>query len=208
MHSSLSRLRERAGVRVQAQRHDPPAEVPCRLESLADIESAVWRELGLAVRDPGHDWRVAVLATVDGDDADARCVVLRDFDPSDRTLLVYTDSRSPKAGQVAANERGVLVLWSEKLGWQLRLKVVLSLETTGLRASSRWTQLKLTPAAHDYLSPLPPGTPINTPPPSRESREHFAVLAAQILSADWLELHADGHRRARFGASDATWITP
>ena len=193
---------------MQALRHDERPVTPERQATLADVEAAVWRELGQAVRDPGHDWRVAVLATVDGDAVDARCVVLRDLDLAERTLLIYTDPRSPKAQQVGAQAKGVLVLWSGLLGWQLRLRVALTLETSGLRVSSRWAQLKLTPAAHDYLSPLPPGTVLGSVPPQRESREHFALLAAQVLSVDWLELHAQGHRRARFDASGAAWIAP
>ena len=51
-----------------------------RLERLDEIEAAVWRELGRAVKDPAHGWRVAVLATVVGDAADARSVVLRELD--------------------------------------------------------------------------------------------------------------------------------
>ena len=111
----------------------------------------------------------------------------------------------------------MLVLWSPALGWQLRLRVALSLETSGLRVSSRWAKLKLTPAAQDYLSPMAPGTALNpstpgtaldAPAPERQSREHFAVLAAQVQSVDWLELHAQGHRRALFSAAGAAWITP
>ena len=94
------------------------------------------------------------------------------------------------------------------------------LETSGLRVSSRWARLKLTPAAQDYLSPLPPGTAVGSDvgsgkgkrvgelTPERQSREHFAVLAAQVQSVDWLELHPDGHRRARFSAASAVWLTP
>ena len=65
-----------------------------RLASLADIEAAVWRELDAAVHRRGHAWRVGVLATVNGDEADARSVVLRDLDAAARTLLIYTDARS------------------------------------------------------------------------------------------------------------------
>ena len=183
-----------------------------RLESLAEIEAAVWRELAQAVRDKQHGWRVAVLATVDRQGADARSVVLRDLDAPTRTLLMYTDARSPKTAQLAAHPEGTLVLWSAALGWQLRLRVALALETSGLRVSSRWATLKLTPAAQDYLSPLPPGAPIGSGvgylAPERQSREHFAVLAAQVQSVDWLELHPQGHRRALFSAAGATWITP
>lgn len=182
-----------------------------RLDTLPAIEDAVWRELGRAVRTKGHGWRVGVLATVDQGQADARSVVLRDLEPQARTLLIYTDSRSPKAQQLQAEPQGVLVLWSEALGWQLRLQVALTLETSGLRVSSRWARLKLTPAAHDYLSPLPPGSVLSAAPapaPERTSRDHFAVIAARVEAVDWLELHSQGHRRARFDAAGAAWLTP
>ena len=44
--------------------------------------------------------------------------------------------------------------------------------------------------------------------PERASRDHFAVITAQVLSLDWLELHADGHRRAHFGPAGAQWLQP
>jgi hypothetical protein len=181
-----------------------------RLETLPAVEDAIWRELGLAVRTKGHDWRVGVLATVNEGAADARSVVLRDLELQSRTLLIYTDSRSPKTQQLQARPQGKLVLWSEALGWQLRLSVALSLETSGLRVSSRWAQLKLTPAAHDYLSPLPPGSVLSggTQAPERTSRDHFAVVAARVDAVDWLELHREGHRRARFDAAGSAWLTP
>ena len=183
-----------------------------RLKDLGEIEAAIWRELALAVHDPGHGWRVAVLATTDGQAADARSVVLREFDPATRTLLIYADSRSPKARQIEAFPGGTLVLWSQALGWQLRLRVALQMRSEGLGVSSRWARLKLTPAAQDYLSPLPPGTMLEAPAPAhvpaRESRGHFAVLAAVIQRIDWLELDARGHRRACFGESAGRWLAP
>jgi hypothetical protein len=146
-------------------------------------------------------------------------VVLRELDSATRTLLIYTDARSPKARQIEAHPEGTLVLWSAALGWQLRLRVVLTLETSGLAVLSRWARLKLTPAAQDYLSPLPPGTALGGAPPvraaphapqhpTRESREHFAVIAAEVRAIDWLELDARGHRRAVFDSDGARWVTP
>jgi hypothetical protein len=179
-----------------------------RLEQLTEIETAVWAELCTAVRDKGHPWRVGVLATTDGERADARNVVLRDIEATARTLLVYTDARSAKARQVQRHPQGTLVLWSDPLGWQLRLRVNLVLQTSGLTVSSRWAQLKMTPAAHDYLSPLPPGSTVEHPLPQRGSRAHFAVLAAEVQAVDWLELHAEGHRRAIFDAKGRRWVAP
>jgi len=179
-----------------------------RLDDLKDIEAALWRQLAACVADRGHAWRVGVLATVDGDRADARSVVLREFNRDARTLTLYTDARSPKVAQIAAHPRGMLVLWSEALGWQLRLRVQLAAETAGLQVSSRWARLKMTPAAHDYLSPLPPGSPVAHAVQTRESRSHFAVVTARVEHVDWLELHAEGHRRAQFDAEGARWVAP
>ncbi|MBA4177086.1 MAG: pyridoxamine 5'-phosphate oxidase [Leptothrix sp. (in: Bacteria)] len=187
--------------------------VAARLESLDAVNAAVTRELGAATHHKGHPWRVAVLATTDGDVADARSVVLREWDEPRRTLLIYTDARSAKVAQFTAHPMGTLVLWSEALGWQLRLRVKLELQTAGLAVSSRWARLKMTPAAHDYLSPLPPGSTLDAPhhlppTPTRESRDNFAVVMARVQAMDWLELHAEGHRRARFDGRGARWLAP
>jgi hypothetical protein len=182
--------------------HSPDAD------ELAAIEAAVWRELAGAVQDKAHPWRCAVLATTDGSGADARTVVLREFDRDERALRFFADARSPKVRQVQACPQGMLVLWSPERGWQLRLAVQIEVQTQGLLVSSRWARLKMTPAAQDYLSPLPPGSPLDRPVPERGTREHFAVLVARIASADWLELSENGQRRARFDERGRRWLTP
>jgi len=179
-----------------------------RLTVLREVEAAVWRELADCVRDKAHPWRVAVLASQGDEGADARSVVLREWDEATRTLIMFTDARSPKARQIEAHPLGMLVLWSAALGWQLRLRVRMAVETSGLRVSSRWARLKTTHAAQDYLSPLAPGSPLGEATAARDSRGHFAVISAQVLSADWLELHAEGHRRALIDDAGARWVTP
>lgn len=191
---------------------------PERLQTLAALETAIWGELTDAARTKGHGWRQGVLATVGEEDgtvlADARTVVIRDVDAATRMLLIYTDARSPKVQQIQAHPQGQLVLWSAPLSWQLRLTVSLRVETVGLRVSSRWAQVKLTHAAQDYMTPWPPGSQLESPTaeapqPERTSRDHFAVIAAEVTALDWLELHAEGHRRARFSdASGGVWLTP
>jgi hypothetical protein len=180
-----------------------------RIGSLAAIEARVWEELQRASREPGHDWRTLVLATGGDDRADARTVVLRDVDAAARTLLFYTDARSPKVAQITRVPLGTLLAWSRALGWQLRLAVRLQVQTAGLDVSSRWARLKLTPAAQDYLAPLPPGRRLeHGAEPERASRGHFALVRAEVQAIDWLELHADGHRRAGFGHDGANWLQP
>ena len=179
------------------------------LDTLAEIETAVWQELTRAPHDKHHEWRTPVLATVDGDAADARTVVLREVNAAARTLLIFSDARAAKVAQLQQRPLGMLVMWSRRLSWQLRLRVQLQAQTDGLAVASRWARLKLSPAAQDYLSPLAPGSEQHAPPPpQRENREHFAVLTASVQSIDWLALQSPSHRRARFDADGARWLVP
>ncbi len=181
-----------------------------RLNTLSEVETALWQELTRAVHDKHHEWRTLVLATVGGTSdepsADARNVVLREVNASAKQLTVYTDSRAEKAQQLAEHPYGTIVMWSRRLGWQLRCRVRLSLQTSGLAVSSRWESLKLSPAAQDYLSPLAPGMPLSGASAVLSKRHHFAVITAEVVSIDWLELHREGHRRAVFGDQPATWL--
>jgi pyridoxamine 5'-phosphate oxidase len=175
-----------------------------RLTTLAEIEAALWQELACAPLDKQHEWRVAVLATTDGEVADARSVVLREVDTASATLLVFSDARAAKLAHLETHPVGTLVVWSQRLLWQLRLRVHLTVQTEGLAVASRWAQ--------DYLSPLPPGQQLATAdearPQAMRERGHFAVLSARVLSADWLELHPAQHRRARFDEAGARWLVP
>jgi pyridoxamine 5'-phosphate oxidase len=188
-----------------------------RLDDLPAIHQACWHQLAACVVDKTHAWRVMGLATLNGDAADLRSVVIREVDTQARTLMFFTDARSPKVAQITAQPQATLLAWSGALSWQLRLRVRLEVQTSGLAVSSRWARLKLSPAAQDYLSPLPPGAPLGGAPdpaappatPDRDSRAHFAVVLAQVQAMDWLELRAGGHRRALFSGSDAgQWVTP
>jgi hypothetical protein len=193
-----------------------------RLADLAQIEATIWAELERAVRSrgngtgPRHEWRRAALATQDADGPQVRSVVLRDLLPDTRELVFYADARSPKVAQLRRDSRAELLCWSETLGWQLRLRCRIQAETSGLDVTARWAHIRHRPAAHDYLSPMAPGTPLTdahgarvvTPLAPERLRETFAVLTARVESVDWLELHALGHRRALFDAEGARWLMP
>jgi pyridoxamine 5'-phosphate oxidase len=182
-----------------------------RLATLGEIETALWQELTRAVHDKHHEWRTLVLSTVGkvGDEltADARNVVLREVNVSAKQLVIYTDARASKTQQLREHPLGTVVMWSRRLGWQLRCRVRLNVEDSGLAVTSRWEALKLSPAAQDYFSPLAPGVPLTGASAAAVSaRHHFAVITAEVLSIDWLELHREGHRRAVIGEQPAAWV--
>jgi hypothetical protein len=178
--------------------------------TLDNIQQRVWQELSRAAADRGHAWRTAALATLNAQgEADARSVVIREVNVDSRELVFFTDARSPKVAQFEAHPMGSMVMWSPDLGWQLRLKVALRVETSGLAVSSRWARLKMKPAAFDYLSPLPPGAPLDHPEPERGTREYFAVVTARVHAVDWLGLRREGQRRALFSDAEAPrWVQP
>jgi pyridoxamine 5'-phosphate oxidase len=182
-----------------------------RIESLGMIQSACWRELERAAIERDHEWRVMAVATADQDGVDLRNLIVREVREHDNRLVFYTDSRSPKVAQITARKRGALLAWSRVLGWQVRLQVSLSVETSGRFVASRWERLKATAAAGDYLSPLPPGSPmegLESQRGARGTRGYFAVVQAQVHKIDWLELHPDGHRRAVFDEQGMRWVGP
>ncbi len=177
-----------------------------RLDSLAAIEAALWRELTAAPQNPQHPWRTPALATTDGQIGDARTVVLRETDRRAKRLTLFSDARATKVTQLRGHPLGTLVMWSPALNWQLRLRVELQAQADGLAVSSYWAQLKLSPAAHDYLSALAPGSVLDNALGARGERAHFALITADVRSVDWLEMRATGHRRARFADGTATWL--
>ena len=192
-----------------------------RLQELDEIEASVWNELEHCVAqrpraepgepdtaEPPHEWRVAVLATVDGDQADARSLVLREVDSADRRLVFYTDARSPKVRQIEQSPQGTLIFYSRELGWQLRMQVRLNVETTGLAVSSRWARLQTRAGARDYQSVAAPGRPLDAPLSDLGVRGHFAMIEAMAEKVDWVELHPQGHRRAVFSSDRSHWVQP
>lgn len=179
--------------------------------ALEDLEAAVWHELQQAASEPAHAWRRCVVATTGPDGPEARTMVLRECDPAEGRLVLYTDARSPKRAQLAADPRAQIVCWSPALGWQVRLRVTLSVETEGLGVSTRWARVRFSPAAQDYLSHLPPGAPLADGPAlhaNAVAHHCFAVITAQVHGIDWLALHPNGHRRARLGPGGRAWLTP
>lgn len=104
---------------------------PLNLTEL-EIRQRIWVELERAVHDRHHEWRTPVLATIDKDGwPNARTVVLRHADAKLQNLQFYTDRRSPKIAELTHQPAAILVFWSKRLNWQLRVRVEMVVHTTG-----------------------------------------------------------------------------
>ena len=180
-----------------------------------EIRQRIWMELQRATQDRHHEWRTPVLATVGTDNLpQARTVVLRHADAKLCMLQIYTDSRSPKVRELVTQPQVVLAFWSKRLGWQLRVRAVASVQLMGPEVDAVWARVSQSPAAGDYLSMRAPGdllpdagvAPVLQP--ELQQLHHLAIISAQVHAIDWLELARTGHRRAVFQAECWEWRVP
>lgn len=188
-------------------------EIPLLTEP--EIRQRIWTELQRATHDRHHEWRTPVLATVGMDSLpQARTVVLRHADAKLFQLQIYTDNRSPKVVEIAAKPEVVLVFWSMRLSWQLRVRTVASVQYTGPEVDVVWSKVGQSAAASDYLSGRAPGEalPAAEAMSAAEARlqqpHHLSIITAQVQEMDWLELARSGHRRAVFKAEGWEWRVP
>jgi general stress protein 26 len=177
-----------------------------------DIRQQIWKELGRASVDRHHEWRTPVLATVGCDGSpNARTVVLRKVDANQQTLSFYTDARSAKVSELTKEPKAVLAFWSGRLNWQLRVKVEISVATDGPELQALWQRVQQSASAADYLATEAPGSERTTGFSTAQNLSgdhHFALLNAQVLQMDWLELGHGAHRRARLSADTWQWLVP
>lgn len=179
------------------------------LDSPRHILQQIWEELALAVDDRQHAWRMPVLSTVAGDGTpNARTVVLRGAQAFAQMLRFYTDARSPKVDELRRSQRALLVFWSARLQWQLRVRVDVTVATDGPEVAFLWEQIRRSPAAGDYLGESAPGSKLTEAAGCTGTAAHFALLDAHVVEIDWLDLGAGGHRRARFSAGTCQWLAP
>lgn len=154
-------------------------------------------------------------------DADARIMILREFDRDSWTLRFHTDARSPKAAVIGEGAAMAVLFYDPEEKVQIRVRGTGRIETRSELADAAWTQSSNF-ARRCYLG-APPGETRAEPSsglpdwaegiqPTDEQlapvREHFAVLLIEVEEADWYWLSNDGHRRALIGRDKATWITP
>jgi len=177
------------------------------------IEARIWQELSRASRDRHHEWRTPTLASVNAQrQPNARTVVLRRVDIQAQRFTFYTDRRSPKCVELAQQPRAIVLFWSKRLGWQLRVSVEVEIQVGGAEFESLWAQISQTPGASDYLSADAPGSAIDTPieqsSQTAASPHYFALLDARVIDMDWLELDRAGHRRALISPKKWIWRVP
>lgn len=186
--------------------------------TLEAVEAEIVRLLSHAAGDRNSPMHTPVVATAD---ADARIMVLREFDAENWTLRFHTDARAPKAAVIGSGSPLGVLFYDREEKVQIRCRGRGRIETGNACAQTAWNESD-TFARRCYLGE-PPGEASNAPTsglpdwiegkrPTEEqlvpARENFAVLMVEIDSADWYFLSNDGHRRAVFENGRGRWLTP
>ena len=65
-------------------------------------------------------------------------MVLRAANATQQTLTAFTDHRSAKACELAHHPKALFVLWSERLKWQLRVRALVTVQTSGPEVDAVW----------------------------------------------------------------------
>ena len=190
------------------------------------LEQDIWQQLLRASVDKHHEWRCPALITNglineqnqpdELQHPEARTVILRSADAGLKQLTFYTDSRSHKVVQIAANPHATLVFWSKRLSQQLRVKVNICVDIDSELAKKTWQRVKQSPSAGDYLSIKAPGEKIDnhldataiTANQLQSTISNFALLIATVVHIDWLALNRNGHQRAQIDENGVTYLVP
>jgi pyridoxamine 5'-phosphate oxidase len=180
-----------------------------RTDSLADLGNEIWAGLVWASQHPGEPWRLPALATLGEAGPQVRTVVLREALPAARRLVAWTDTRSPKVGELRRDPRAQWLFHAPANGLQLRVATHVQIHQDDEVVRAAWTAVPV-PNRVNYLGTQAPGTvlsqpDLNSPSNGGDMPVHFAVLVATVQQMDWLWLDPAGHRRAWFRWNGERW---
>ncbi len=185
-----------------------------------------WHRLINGVYAARHPFHCPSIATINGSFPEIRTVVLRKVIPAERSLIFYTDCRSPKIDQLQKNNAVSWLFYDAKSNIQLRLKTVATIHHQDEIALKHWNESRLESRVCYLVQPAP-ATRTHLPTdglPKQLDRfslsaeslalgyENFAVVKNKVAQIDWLILNPDGHRRAQFifGEKEVEmcWVIP
>jgi len=185
--------------------------------TLDEVRTDIEERLSEAARDRSSPMHTPAVIT----DADARIMVLREWDAAARTLRFHTDGRAPKADVIGAGAPVGVLFYDKGAGIQLRCRGAGRIETTGEAVDKAWNGSD-TYARRCYLG-LAPGSAVDGPSSGlpdwaegvrpteaqlQPARANFALLLVTLEEIDWYYLAHDGHRRAIFIGGQGRWVTP
>jgi pyridoxamine 5'-phosphate oxidase len=191
--------------------------------SLDEARANAFALLSRAVADRRSPMHVLALGTTGLDGRPRlRSVVLRAFDPAQRTLRFHTDLRSAKVAELRRDPRLALLAYDPGHRVQIRIESAAMLHHADAVAAAAWAASQ--PMSRQCYGTQPgPGTPIAdgdafqlplSEPEFEAGQAQFVAVVCPITTLDWLHLAHSGHRRAHFdwsrgaGGPAGRWLVP
>lgn len=195
--------------------------LPDHYDDLDAILMTAWDMIAAGAEDRHAASHTVTLATVGTDGAPrARIVVLRGCSPDARHLRVHTDRRSAKVDELAAEPRCSVLHYDPEAKIQVRLDARATVTIDGGDWMDAWAATQGF-SRECYRVTDPSGAPLTHPSDARfsadatnDGADNFAVILITVDAVEWLYLHNEGHRRARFSWNGATaawtgqWLVP
>lgn len=190
------------------------------METLEDVLGDVAERLREGAQNRHLAMHFPMVATAD---ADARIMVLREFERDGWRLRFHTDVRSPKCGLIGDGAPVGVLFYDREAKRQIRCKGRGWIERATPLVDAAWAQ-STNYARRCYLGEGPGAVaagPTSGLPdwaeglnPSDEqvasAREHFAILLVELDQVDWFHLAHDGHKRAIIDlpGGEGHWVSP
>ncbi len=176
---------------------------------LEDIYEREKKHLVKAVKNGKSPYHIFTLSTINDNSAELRMVVLRKVNTNPFKLFFNTDIRSPKANQLKNNKYCNVLFYNSIRRIQMRFKCLITINFKNNISQEAWNKTALQ-SRKCYMGPYSPSSILkewhpNVPidcierdPIEEESQsgfKNFMNIELDIIKADILELHYNGHIR-------------
>ncbi len=175
--------------------------------SSSDLLSMAQKELSEAKDDGKHPFRTFGLATQGASYPELRTVVLRDVG-ANLHIIFFTDSRSPKVGEIMENPQVSALFYNPETRLQLRIKGKTRIIEKKSELHTEYLHQLKDSALEDYRTPLPPSSIFSQASTADQSDSiHFSAIEIIPLELDMLLLGRDEHVRYRYHPKNGNWNT-
>ena len=162
-----------------------------------------------AVKEGNSAYHIFSLSTINNQQPESRMVVLRKVNESPLQLFFNLDARSPKSKQLKNNKFCSTLFYDQSRRIQMRMKCSIDIHYNNDVTQRVWNNTALQ-SRKCYMGPYNPSSKLNkwhpnvplqyidkdpTKEDSEQGYKNFMHIQLNIVEADILELHYDGHVR-------------
>jgi len=160
----------------------------------------ITNDFNAAIKSAKHSFRTASVATIgELGFPEVRTMVLRKFNPDNKSLSFHSDYRSNKVKHIAKNPHIQILFYDKPNKLQLRITAKAFVHYNNEVTLSAWNLMEDSPKkCYSYMSKPGELLECKTLPlrlSSQESYVNFCIIECNISTIDYLSLASSGHQR-------------